>query len=39
MDTAHFIELEEKWGAHNYLPLDVVLTRGQGLWVWDNDGR
>ncbi|MCA9484426.1 MAG: ornithine--oxo-acid transaminase [Nitrospina sp.] len=39
MDTAHLIELEEKWGARNYLPLDVVLTRGQGIWVWDNDGK
>lgn len=32
------IALEEKFGAHNYHPLDVVLTRGEGCWVWDVDG-
>ena len=35
MDTSYFIDLEEKYGARNYKPLDVVLTRGQGIWVWD----
>jgi ornithine--oxo-acid transaminase len=39
MDTGYFIELEEKYGARNYKPLDVVLTRGQGIWVWDVDGN
>lgn len=39
MQTSDFIELEEKYGAHNYKPLDVVLSRGQGVWVWDVDGR
>ncbi len=39
MQTADFIELEEKYGAHNYKPLDVVLSRGKGVWVWDVDGR
>jgi ornithine--oxo-acid transaminase len=34
-----FIALEERYGAHNYHPLDVVLTRGQGVWVWDVEGR
>jgi len=33
------MELEHQYGAHNYHPLDVVLTRGQGCWVWDVDGR
>jgi ornithine--oxo-acid transaminase len=33
------IELEDRFGAHNYHPLDVVLTRGEGVWVWDVDGR
>lgn len=33
------IELEHRYGAHNYHPLDVVLTRGQGCWVWDVDGN
>ena len=39
MDTRYFIDLEEKYGAKNYKPLDVVLTRGQGIWVWDVDGN
>jgi ornithine--oxo-acid transaminase len=39
MDTYDFIELEEKYGAHNYKPLDVVLSRGQGVWVWDVEGK
>ncbi|CAN7474766.1 ornithine--oxo-acid transaminase [Phenylobacterium sp. LjRoot219] len=33
------IALEARYGAKNYKPLDVVLTRGQGVWVWDVDGR
>ncbi len=33
------IELHEKYGAHNYAPLDVVLSRGEGVWVWDVEGR
>ncbi|MFN2251729.1 MAG: ornithine--oxo-acid transaminase, partial [Anaerolineae bacterium] len=31
--------LEERLGAHNYKPLDVVLARGEGCWVWDVDGN
>jgi len=34
-----FIADEERFGAHNYLPLDVVITRGEGAWLWDVDGR
>jgi len=34
-----YIELEEIYGAHNYRPLDVVLTRGEGVWVYDVDGN
>jgi len=34
-----FIALEERYGAHNYHPLDVVLTKGKGVWVWDVEGR
>ena len=37
--TAEFIALEERFGASNYKPLDVVLTRGQGVYVWDVEGR
>ncbi len=33
------IGVEERLGAHNYRPLDVVLARGQGVWVWDVDGN
>jgi len=34
-----YIQLEDELGAHNYKPLDVVITRGQGVWLWDVDGR
>ena len=37
MDQQYFIDLEDTYGAHNYKPLDVVLNRGQGVWVWDVD--
>lgn len=33
------IELEEQYGAHNYHPLPVVLTRGEGVYVWDVEGK
>ena len=33
------IESEDRLGAHNYKPLDVVLCRGEGVWVWDIDGN
>jgi ornithine--oxo-acid transaminase len=39
MNTRSFIDLEDKYGAKNYKPLDVVLTRGEGIWVWDVDGN
>ena len=39
MNQQHYIQLEEEFGAHNYKPLDVVLTRGEGLWVWDVEGN
>jgi len=39
MRTQDFIDLEERLGAHNYHPLDVVIERGAGVWVWDVDGR
>jgi ornithine--oxo-acid transaminase len=37
--TADFIAREARYGAMNYKPLDVVLTRGQGVYVWDVDGK
>jgi ornithine--oxo-acid transaminase len=39
MKSQDYIELEERIGAHNYHPLDVVLTRGEGVWVYDVDGN
>lgn len=39
METQHYINLETKYGANNYAPLDVVITRGQGIWVEDVDGN
>ncbi|MFW6114956.1 MAG: ornithine--oxo-acid transaminase [Thermodesulfobacteriota bacterium] len=39
MNQQYFIDLEEQYGAHNYQPLDVVLHRGQGIWVWDVEGN
>ena len=37
--TLHYIQLEEKYGAHNYHPLPVVLHKGEGVHVWDVDGK
>jgi ornithine--oxo-acid transaminase len=37
--TADLIALESLYGAKNYKPLDVVLTRGQGVYVWDVEGK
>jgi ornithine--oxo-acid transaminase len=39
MKTREFIELEDRYGAHNYHPLDVVIHRAEGAWVYDVDGR
>jgi len=37
--AVEFIEQESKFGAHNYHPLDVVLKKGEGVYVWDVEGR
>ncbi len=37
--TTEFIELEEFYGAHNYHPLDVVIERAEGVWVYDVEGN
>ncbi|KXK40653.1 MAG: ornithine--oxo-acid transaminase [Saprospiraceae bacterium] len=37
--SASYIEREDKYGAHNYHPLPVVLERGDGVWLWDVDGN
>lgn len=39
MNTQDYIEIEEKYGAHNYHPLDVVISHAQGVWVYDVDGN
>ena len=37
--STHYLELEEKYGSHNYHPLPVVLCKGEGVFVWDVDGK
>ncbi len=39
MQTKDFIEIEEKFGAHNYHPLDVVINKAKGVWVYDVEGK
>jgi len=39
MLTKDYIEIEEKYGAHNYHPLDVVIDHAQGVWVFDVEGK
>ncbi len=39
MNSKDFIAIEEQYGAHNYHPLDVVIERAEGVWVYDVDGR
>ncbi len=39
MEPSHYISLEETYGAHNYHPLDVIITRAEGVWVWDVEGK
>jgi ornithine--oxo-acid transaminase len=39
MNSQDYVLMEEKYGAHNYHPLDVVIERGQGVWVFDVDGN
>ena len=39
MKTTEYIALSEKYGAHNYKPLDVVIERGEGIWVFDVEGN
>ncbi len=38
-NTQYYIDLEEKYGAHNYHPLPVVLEKGEGVYVWDVEGK
>ena len=38
-ETDHFINLEYNYGAHNYKPIPVVLSKGEGIYLWDVDGK
>jgi len=38
-NSSDYIDLEDRYGAHNYHPLDVVISRAEGVWVWDVEGR
>src|SRR5512133_60696 len=39
MNSQEFIEIEEEYGAHNYHPLDVVIEKAEGVWVYDVEGK
>ena len=39
MNSNDYIAIEDRYGAHNYHPLDVVIEKGNGVWVWDVDGK
>lgn len=39
MQGSQAMELERRYGARNYAPLDLVLSRGSGVWLWDSEGR
>lgn len=39
LTSQDYMDLEEKWCAHNYLPIPVVLSRGEGVWLWDVEGK
>jgi len=39
MDTRGYLEEVDRYSAHNYKPLPVVITKGEGAWVWDVEGR
>ena len=39
MNSQEYIEIEDRYGAHNYHPLDVVINKGKGVWVYDVEGN
>jgi ornithine--oxo-acid transaminase len=39
MNSQEYIEIEDRYGAHNYHPLDVVINKGEGVWVYDVEGK
>src|SRR5262245_9726763 len=38
-ETQYYLDLEDQYGAHNYHPLPVVLKRGEGVFLWDVNGK
>ena len=38
-NSTYYMQLEEEYGAHNYHPIPVVISRAEGVWVWDPEGR
>ena len=38
-NSQYFMQLDEEYGAHNYHPIPVVISRAEGVWVWDPEGR
>ncbi len=39
MDTKFYMDVEDLYGAHNYHPLDVVISKAKGIWAWDVEGK
>jgi len=39
MNSQELMKIEDQYGAHNYHPLDVILTKGEGIWVYDVEGK
>jgi len=39
MKKKEYIQLENQYGAFNYKPLDIILSQGKGVWVWDTEGK
>ena len=39
LSSSEAMDLENKYGAHNYAPLPVVIERGEGVYVWDTEGK
>ncbi len=39
LSSSELVSVEDKYGAHNYHPLDVVINKAQGVWVWDVEGH
>ena len=39
MNSKEYMDIESQWGAHNYHPLPVVISKAKGVWVWDVEGK